>query len=291
MRPCGPDEGRWFCGVQHAGTRAELELYDSGGDGWLTENDLQQYVEDLLPRLPALTGLLEAFVHFYKATLCTPQTTHTPPNTSHLTTHTSHPTPHTPHLTPHASRLTPHTPHPTPHIPYPTPHTPHITPRVQEKEELPHACPEPASSLPQASCRHPPAAHRAVQVTAVRKFFFFLDARRRGRIAIKEVLCSPILQELLDLRRPDLSPDDLRSNWFSQQSAAQVCDDQLQLDYCAPLLSLSRPPYIPLAAPLTVPPPDSPWRPLHPLTGLRRLLAARRRPEWHAQRVGTSALA
>ena len=56
----------------------------------------------------------------------------------------------------------------------------------------------------------------------MRKFFFFLDARRRGRIAIKEVLCSPILQELLDLRRPDLSPDDLRSNWFSQQSAAQV---------------------------------------------------------------------
>ena len=29
-------------------TRAELELYDSGGDGWLTENDLQQYVEELL---------------------------------------------------------------------------------------------------------------------------------------------------------------------------------------------------------------------------------------------------
>ena len=114
-------------------TRAELELYDSGGDGWLTENDLQQYVEDLLPRLPALTGLLEAFVHFYK-------------------------------------------------------------------------------------------------VTAVRKFFFFLDARRRGRIAIKEVLCSPILQELLDLRRPDLSADDLRSNWFSQESAAQVYDDYLTLD-------------------------------------------------------------
>ena len=67
-------------------------------------------------------------------------------------------------------------------------------------------------------------------MTAVRKFFFFLDARRRGRIAIKEVLCSPILQELLDLRRPDLSPDDLRSNWFSQQSAAQVYDDYLQLD-------------------------------------------------------------
>ena len=68
------------------------------------------------------------------------------------------------------------------------------------------------------------------KVTAVRKFFFFLDARRRGRIAIKEVLCSPILQELLDLRRPDLSADDLRSNWFSQESAAQVYDDYLTLD-------------------------------------------------------------
>ena len=46
----------------------------------------------------------------------------------------------------------------------------------------------------------------------------------------KQVLCSPILQELLDLRRPDLSADDLRSNWFSQESAAQVYDDYLTLD-------------------------------------------------------------
>jgi hypothetical protein len=72
MTGCGvavirPGRSRRCRGVGHAGTRAELELYDSGGDGWLTENDLQQYVEDLLPRLPALTGLLEAFVHFYKA--------------------------------------------------------------------------------------------------------------------------------------------------------------------------------------------------------------------------------
>ena len=77
------------------------------------------------------------------------------------------------------------------------------------------------------------------KVTAVRKFFFFLDARRRGRIAIKEVLCSPILQELLDLRRPDLSADDLRSNWFSQESAAQRCSP-----YISPYL-----PYISLHLP------------------------------------------
>ena len=48
-------------------------MYDSGGDGWLTENDLQQYVEDLLPRLPALTGLLDAFVHFYKVHCAAPR--------------------------------------------------------------------------------------------------------------------------------------------------------------------------------------------------------------------------
>ena len=114
-------------------TRAELSMYDStGGDGYLTENDLQAWVNDLLQggRLPALTGLLEAFVHFYV-------------------------------------------------------------------------------------------------VTAVRKFFFFLDPRRRGRIAIKDLLLSPILQALLDLRRPDLAPEDLRANWFSQQSAAQIYDDYL----------------------------------------------------------------
>ena len=67
-------------------------------------------------------------------------------------------------------------------------------------------------------------------MTAVRKFFFFLDPKRRGRISIQDVLCSPILQELLDLRRPDLSLDDLRTNWFSHESTAQIYDDYLQLD-------------------------------------------------------------
>ena len=73
----------------------------------------------------------------------------------------------------------------------------------------------------------PPGGPKVAHLTAfdhqaVRKFFFFLDSRRRGRVAINEVLCSPILQELLDLRRPDLSADDLRSNWFSQHSAAKM---------------------------------------------------------------------
>ena len=46
-------------------------------------------------------------------------------------------------------------------------------------------------------------------VTAVRKFFFFLDPRRRGRIAIKDLLLSPILQELLDLRRREAERGDV----------------------------------------------------------------------------------
>ena len=109
----------------------------------------------------------------------------------------------------------------------------------------------------------------------MRKFFFFLDARRRGRIAIKEVLCSPILQELLDLRRPDLSPDDLRCNWFSQQSAAQVRGCSVAVRGCSmaigsrskarrrsPTSSCSPtadPPHSPLSSSLSS---YTPWHPL-----------------------------
>ena len=37
-------------------------------------------------------------------------------------------------------------------------------------------------------------------ITAVRKFFFFLDPKRTGRIYIKDILTSPILAELYELR-------------------------------------------------------------------------------------------
>ena len=38
-------------------------------------------------------------------------------------------------------------------------------------------------------------------ITSVRKFFFFLDPKKTGKIYIKDMLCSPILAELYDLRQ------------------------------------------------------------------------------------------
>ena len=46
-------------------------------------------------------------------------------------------------------------------------------------------------------------------ITAVRKFFFFLDPKKSGRIYIKDMLTSPILAELYELRQDKLSPDEL----------------------------------------------------------------------------------
>jgi serine/threonine-protein phosphatase 2A regulatory subunit B'' len=66
--------------------------------------------------------------------------------------------------------------------------------------------------------------------TAVRKFFFFLDPSRKGKIQIKELLTSPMLAELFDLRAADLTEGDLQFNWFSATSAQRVYGQYLQLD-------------------------------------------------------------
>ena len=38
-------------------------------------------------------------------------------------------------------------------------------------------------------------------ITSVRKFFFFLDPKRTGKIQIKDMMTSPILAELYELRQ------------------------------------------------------------------------------------------
>ena len=68
------------------------------------------------------------------------------------------------------------------------------------------------------------------KVTAVRKFLFFLDPRRRGRVQIKAMLASPVTHELLELRRTDIQPDELRHNWFSLLYAEMLYADYLELD-------------------------------------------------------------
>ena len=40
-------------------------LYDTTGDGFLREQDLESYIYDLIPQLPALRDLEENFYPFY----------------------------------------------------------------------------------------------------------------------------------------------------------------------------------------------------------------------------------
>eukprot|EP00416_Gambierdiscus_australes_P035577 CAMPEP_0171099516 /NCGR_PEP_ID=MMETSP0766_2-20121228/51775_1 /TAXON_ID=439317 /ORGANISM="Gambierdiscus australes, Strain CAWD 149" /LENGTH=462 /DNA_ID=CAMNT_0011559161 /DNA_START=106 /DNA_END=1494 /DNA_ORIENTATION=- len=67
--------------------------------------------------------------------------------------------------------------------------------------------------------------------TAVRKFFFFLDPKRTGRLRIKDLLSSQIIFELYELKQEHPLPDhEAQNNWFSMQSALRVYGTYLQLD-------------------------------------------------------------
>lgn len=72
--------------------------------------------------------------------------------------------------------------------------------------------------------------HKFYVCTAVRKFIFFLDPNRRGRVAIQSILLSPILTELFELREPDLPKDYEQSNWFSSYCTLRIYGQFLNLD-------------------------------------------------------------
>jgi Ca2+-binding EF-hand superfamily protein len=110
-----------------------ITVYDSDGDGYLTEQEMEKYLTDLIPGFPQLQTLEKDFTSFY---LC----------------------------------------------------------------------------------------------GAVRKFFFFLDPQRKGRISITSILISPILSEFFELQQVDLAPNLLLSNWFSMYSALKVYNQYVDLD-------------------------------------------------------------
>lgn len=114
-------------------TRIGLSLYDVAGLGYLKESDLENYILELIPTLPQLSGLEKTFYSFY---VC----------------------------------------------------------------------------------------------TAVRKFFFFLDPLRAGRIKIQDILACGFLDDLLELRDEELSKELQESNWFSAPSALRVYGQYLNLD-------------------------------------------------------------
>jgi len=72
--------------------------------------------------------------------------------------------------------------------------------------------------------------HSFYTCTAVRKFFFFLDPLRSGKIRIRDVLACSFLDELLELRDQDLAKELQEANWFSAPSALRVYGVYLNLD-------------------------------------------------------------
>lgn len=72
--------------------------------------------------------------------------------------------------------------------------------------------------------------HSFYVCTAVRKFFFFLDPLRTGKVKIQDILACSFLDDLLELRDDDLPKDKQESNWFSAPSALRVYGQYLNLD-------------------------------------------------------------
>ena len=66
--------------------------------------------------------------------------------------------------------------------------------------------------------------HSFYVCTAVRKFFFFLDPLRSGKIRIQDILASSFLDDLLELRDQDLAKDAQDANWFSAPLALTECN-------------------------------------------------------------------
>ncbi|XP_013371058.1 PREDICTED: serine/threonine-protein phosphatase 2A regulatory subunit B'' subunit gamma-like [Chinchilla lanigera] len=66
--------------------------------------------------------------------------------------------------------------------------------------------------------------------TEVRKFFFFLDPLRPGKIEIQDILAYSLLDDLLELRDEELSKESQETNWFSAPSALRVYGQYLNLD-------------------------------------------------------------
>lgn len=72
--------------------------------------------------------------------------------------------------------------------------------------------------------------HSFYVCTTVRKFFFFLDPLRTGRIRIRDILTCSFLDDLLELRDEEIPKDAQEMNWFSAPSALSVYGHYLNLD-------------------------------------------------------------
>ena len=69
-------------------------------------------------------------------------------------------------------------------------------------------------------------------LVAVRKFFFFLDPKRTGKIYINDIVTSSILPEFLEMsdRSAVNNQMDVSSNWFSIQNFWRIYKKYVELD-------------------------------------------------------------
>lgn len=67
-------------------------------------------------------------------------------------------------------------------------------------------------------------------VFAARKFFFYLDTTRCGKIKIKDLLMSDILDEFGELQEEDLPANYEESNYFSVSSVTRIHGSYITLD-------------------------------------------------------------
>jgi Ca2+-binding EF-hand superfamily protein len=74
------------------------------------------------------------------------------------------------------------------------------------------------------------AFHPFYVCIAVRKFFFFLDPYRYGKIKILDILDSGFLDDVLELRDEDLSKVREEANWFSAYNALRLYGQYIGLD-------------------------------------------------------------
>ena len=59
-------------------------------------------------------------------------------------------------------------------------------------------------------------------ITVIRKFRFFHDKSRQSKYKIEEILFSPVLAELLELKQEGIDPEELESSWFSVESIQRL---------------------------------------------------------------------
>jgi serine/threonine-protein phosphatase 2A regulatory subunit B'' len=66
--------------------------------------------------------------------------------------------------------------------------------------------------------------------TALRRFTFFHDRMRQGKMSIHGIVFSQTFSELHQLRDPELCGDVLNANWFSSEYTQRVYSDFLKMD-------------------------------------------------------------